>query len=61
MLQTLLKLERQYSIVRHENAPLLHERETFLEHLHQQGTSLAAMRSISWQLLNFSNWTDCAK
>ena len=52
MLQTLLKLERQYSIVRHENAPLLHERETFLEHLHQQGTSLAAMRSISWQLLN---------
>ena len=52
MLQTLLKLERSFSISRHQEAPLLHEREVFLEHLRQQGTSLAAMRSVSWQLLN---------
>jgi site-specific recombinase XerD len=52
MLKTLLKLERPFSISRHQEAPLLHEREAFLEHLRQQGTSLAAMRSVSWQLLN---------
>ena len=52
MLKTLLKLERSFSISRHQEAPLLHEREAFLEHLHQQGTSLAAMPSVSWQLLN---------
>ena len=28
------------------------EREAFLEHLLQQGTSLAAARGVSWQLLN---------
>ncbi|MGH9619013.1 MAG: site-specific integrase, partial [Bryobacteraceae bacterium] len=30
----------------------LKEREVFLEHLLQQGTSLAAARNVSWQLLN---------
>src|ERR1700720_3273704 len=35
-----------------ESAPLLREREVFLEHLLQQGTSIAAARCVSWQLLN---------
>ena len=52
MLRTLLRLEQPFYIARHEEAPLLREREAFLEHLLQQGTSLAAARSVSWQLLN---------
>jgi hypothetical protein len=40
------------AIARHREAPLLKEREKFLEHLHRQGTNLAALRSVSWQLLN---------
>jgi|SRR5579884_1204231 len=52
MLRTLLRLEQPFYIARQEKAPLLRERETFLEHLLQQGTSLAAARSVSWQLLN---------
>jgi hypothetical protein len=52
MLRTLLRLERTFYIARQESAPLLREREVFLEHLLQQGTSIAAARCVSWQLLN---------
>ena len=52
MLRTLLRIERTFYADRQEAAPLLKEREAFLEHLLQQGTSLAAARGVSWQLLN---------
>ena len=52
MLRTLLRLKQPFYIARQEKAPLLREREAFLEHLLQQGTSLAAARGVSWQLLN---------
>ena len=52
MLRTLLRMKDPFYIARQEQAPLLREREAFLEHLLQQGTSLAAARSVSWQLLN---------
>lgn len=52
MLRTLLQMERSFYADRQEKAPLLKEREAFLEHLLQQGTSLAAVRGVSWQLLN---------
>src|SRR5437763_664172 len=52
MLKTLLRLEQPFYVARQEKAPLLRERESFLKHLLQQGTSLAAVRSVSWQLLN---------
>src|ERR1035437_3333017 len=52
MLKKLLRLEEPFYIVRHEQAPLLQEREAFIEHLLQQGTSLAAVRGVAWQLLN---------
>jgi site-specific recombinase XerD len=52
MLRTLLQMQEPYFIARQEKAPLLREREAFLEHLLHQGTSLAAARGVSWQLLN---------
>lgn len=52
MLRTLLQLQQPFYIARHEEAPLLLEREVFLEHLLRQGTSLAAARIVAWQLLN---------
>lgn len=52
MLRTLLQIERSFYADRQEEAPLLEEREVFLKHLLQQGTSLAAARSVAWQLLN---------
>ena len=52
MLRTLLRIERSFYADRQEAAPLIQEREAFLEHLLQQGTSLAAARGVSWQLLN---------
>jgi len=52
MLRTLLRMEQPFYIARHEEAPLLMEREAFLEHLLRQGTSLAAARIVAWQLLN---------
>ena len=52
MLRTLLRMEQPFYVARQEEAPLLQEREAFLEHLLQQGTSLAAARGVSWQLLN---------
>ena len=47
-----LRLEEPFYIARHEQAPLLQEREAFVEHLLRQGTSLAAIRGVAWQLLN---------
>ena len=52
MLRTLLRMKEQFYIARQEQAPLLREREAFLEHMLRQGTSLPAARSVSWQLLN---------
>ena len=52
MLKDLLQMKAPFYIVRQEQAPLLRERESFLKHLLQQGTSLAAARSVSWQLVN---------
>ena len=52
MLRFLLRMEQPFYIARHEEAPLLREREDFLEHLLRQGTSLAATRIVAWQLLN---------
>lgn len=52
MLRTLLRMEQSFYIASHEEAPLLMEREAFLEHLLCQGTSLAAARIVAWQLLN---------
>ena len=46
MLRTLLGMERTFYADRQEEAPLLRERETFLEYLLQQGTSLAAVRGV---------------
>jgi hypothetical protein len=45
-------MKEPFYIARQEQAPLLREREVFLEHLLRQGTSLAAARSVSWQLVN---------
>jgi hypothetical protein len=52
MLRTLLRMKEPFYIARQEQAPLLRDRESFLEHLLRQGTSLAAARSVSWQLVN---------
>lgn len=52
MLKELLRLKEPFFIARHEEAPLLEAREAFLAHLLEQGTSLAAARSVAWQLLN---------
>jgi integrase/recombinase XerD len=52
MLKKLVRLQESFYIVRHEQAPLLQERESFIEHLLQQGTSLKAVRGVAWQLLN---------
>lgn len=49
MLETLL--ERTFFLNRHQKAPLLKEREVFLGHLQQQGTSRAAMRNLSGELI----------
>jgi site-specific recombinase XerD len=50
MLTTIL--QRPFSIARHQEFPLREEREAFLKHLRDQGTSHAALRSICWQMLN---------
>jgi len=52
MLKDLLRLEEPFYITRHVEAPLLRERRAFLEHPLHQGASLAAVRSVAWQLLN---------
>jgi site-specific recombinase XerD len=45
-------MKEPFYITRQEQAPLLREREAFLEHLLEQGTSLASARSVAWQLVN---------
>jgi site-specific recombinase XerD len=55
MLTTLLRMERSFYADRQELAPLLQEREAFLKHLLEQGTSHAALRCVAWQLLNVIN------
>lgn len=52
MLRILLQLQQPFYTARHEEAPLLLEREAFVEHLLRQGTSLGAARIVAWQLLN---------
>jgi hypothetical protein len=49
MLETLL--EHPFFLNRHQTAPLLKEREVFLTHLQQQGTSRKALRNLSGELL----------
>ena len=50
MLETLL--EHPFFLKRQREAPLLREREAFLEHLRQQGTSRRALRNVSGELLH---------
>lgn len=50
MLEGLMK--RPFSLNRHRQAPLLKEREAFLSHLQQQGTSRKALRNLAGTLLN---------
>lgn len=50
MLETLL--ERTFFLSRHQKAPLLKEREVFVRHLQQQGTSRAALRNLSGELIH---------
>lgn len=52
MLETLFEVERTLS--RHRDAPLLAEREAFLKHRHEQGTSRSALRHMSSALLNIT-------
>jgi site-specific recombinase XerD len=49
MLETFL--EHPFFLNRHRHAPLLGERESFLRHLQQQGTSRKALRNLSAELL----------
>src|SRR5271165_5379975 len=50
MLETLL--ERPFFLNRHQEGPLLKEREVFLHHLQQQGTSRVALRNMSGELIH---------
>ncbi len=50
MLENLLR--RTFSLSRHRQAPLLREREAFLDHLQRQGTSPKALTNLASQLLN---------
>jgi len=50
MLETLLQIP--FFLNRHREAPLLEEREVFLRYLRQQGTSRAALLSLSNELLH---------
>ena len=45
-------LEHPFFLNRHRQAPLLKERESFLNHLQQQGTSRKALRNLSAELLH---------
>ena len=44
-------LEHPFFLNRHRQAPLMKERESFLIHLQQQGTSRKALRNLSGELL----------
>ena len=45
-------LEHPFSLNRHRQAPLLKEREAFLSHLQQQGTSRKALQNLAGTLLH---------
>jgi integrase/recombinase XerD len=45
-------LERPFFLNRHREAPLLKEREVFLRHLQEQGTSRVALRNLSGELIH---------
>jgi integrase/recombinase XerD len=45
-------LEHPFFLSRHRQAPLLKERESFLRHLQEQGTSHQALRQFSNELLH---------
>ena len=45
-------LERPFFLNRHREAPLLPEREAFLERLSEQGTSRPALRNLSGEMLH---------
>lgn len=45
-------LEHPFFLNRHRQAPLLKERDLFLDHLQKQLTSRKALRNLSGQLLN---------
>jgi hypothetical protein len=57
-------LEHPFFLNRHRQAPLLKERESFLSHLQQQGTSRKAPRNLSAEplqvvrLLNLTEMRD---
>ena len=44
-------LEHPFFLNRYRQAPLLKERDSFLNHLQQQGTSRKALRNLSAELL----------
>ena len=50
MLDTLLELP--FALNRHRDAPLLEERLAFLKYLQERGTSRAALRNVSGQMLH---------
>src|ERR1700677_2848386 len=50
MLDTLLELP--FALNRHRDAPLLDERLAFLKYLQERGTSRAALRNVSGQMLH---------
>jgi integrase/recombinase XerD len=50
MLETIF--ERPFFLKRHQEAPLLEERERFLLHLHKQGTSRPALRTLARELIH---------
>ena len=50
MLETLRQVP--FFLNRHREAPLLEEREMFLSHLQQQGTSRASLQILSNELLH---------
>src|SRR6267154_1419607 len=50
MLETLL--DHPFFLNRHRQAPLLKERESFLRHLQEQGTSRSALRQVSSELVH---------
>lgn len=59
MLETLLG--RPFFLNRHRKAPLLKEREAFLHYLQQEGTSRAALRNLSQELLSVVCLLKCTR
>lgn len=49
MIENIFQLK--WVVARHKRAPLLREREQFLEHCHQQGTSHKSLHSMAPELI----------